>query len=227
MTALDGSTPTTWIAAIALAGSAYLLGGIPWSLLIGKWVKGIDLRQIGSGNLGATNVARNLGGRWAFAVFVLDFAKSAIPVAIAALLFTGGAHDIAQVFTGVAAILGHVYSPYIALRGGKGIATTAGAAAVMNPWCLLVGTIVFFTVGVLTRRVSIGSLAIAAIYPPLVLIFYPGRPLNLAFSIGVSALIILAHRANIRRLVRGEEPKVSWGIFKKDPPPTTSSEPRD
>jgi len=97
----------------------------------------------------------------------------------------------------------------------------------MNPWCLLVGTIVFFTVGVLTRRVSIGSLAIAAIYPPLVLIFYPGRPLNLAFSIGVSALIILAHRANIRRLVRGEEPKVSWGIFKKDPPPTTSSEPRD
>lgn len=220
MTALDGSTPTAWIVCGALVVAAYLLGGIPWSLLMGKWVKGIDLRQIGSGNLGATNVARNLGGWWAAAVFALDFAKSAIPVAVAGLLFTGGAHEPAQVVTGVAAIVGHVYSPYIRFRGGKGIAPTAGVAAVLNPLCLIPGAIIFFAVGIVTRRVSVGSLSIAAAYPPLVLIFYPGRPLNLVFSAGVSALIVFAHRANIGRLIRGEERTVTWGIFKEKPPAT-------
>jgi glycerol-3-phosphate acyltransferase PlsY len=215
---MPGTLTTTQLimAAVALLAGGYLVGGIPWSLLIGKWVKGIDLRTIGSGNLGATNVARSLGGTWAVVVFFLDFAKGALPVAVA-LFFTPAAnHDLLMMSGAVGAVLGHVYSPYIKFRGGKGIAVTAGAAAVANPWCLVVGTVLFFAVAVSSRRVSLGSLTIGLAYPFLVAYFYPGRPVSLAFAIAVCGLVWWSHRANIRRLVSGEEPKVSWGIFKND-----------
>jgi acyl phosphate:glycerol-3-phosphate acyltransferase len=204
------------LVAVALLVSGYAIGGIPWALLIGKWVKGIDLRTVGSGNLGATNVARSLGGTWAVLVFFLDFAKGMLPVAAAVILTPDANHDLLMMAGAVGAVLGHVYSPYIGFRGGKGIAVTAGATAVANPWCLLVGTVLFFAVALSTRRVSVGSLVIGIAYPPLVLLFYPGRPFNLAFSVAVCALVFWSHRANIGRLLRGEEQKVSWGIFKND-----------
>lgn len=201
-----------WV--LFLAAASYLIGGIPWALLVGRWVGKVDLRTVGSGNLGATNVARFLGGPWAVAVFALDFAKGALPVALAGWLTVSRLDDLAMVAAGAAAVLGHVYSPYIAFRGGKGIATTAGVAGVLNPWCLFWGTVAFFVVAITTRRVSLGSLAIAAIYPPLVVWLYPGRPLNLAFALSISLLIVFNHRANIRRLLKGDEPTASWGMFK-------------
>jgi glycerol-3-phosphate acyltransferase PlsY len=214
---MDGSLPATQLAlaAVALLVGGYIVGGIPWALLIGKWVKGVDLRTVGSGNLGATNVARNVGGAWAVAVFFLDFAKGALPVAVATLSPETN-HDLLMMAGAVGAVLGHVYSPYIRFRGGKGIAVTAGAAAVANPLCLIVGTVIFFAVGLSTRRVSLGSLTIGLAYPPLVWFLYPNRPINLAFSFAVCALVFWSHRSNIGRLLRGQEPKVSWGVFKND-----------
>ena len=210
------STSQLAFAALGLLVGGYLLGGIPSSLLIGKWVKGVDLRTIGSGNLGATNVARGLGGTWAVIVFFLDFAKGAVPP-VAALLFAPVANqDLLMIVGATGAILGHVYSPYIRFKGGKGIAVTAGAAAVALPWCLLFGTVLFFAIAVSTRRVSAGSVAIAATFPITAWLFYPGRPAAFAFSIAACVLVLWSHRANIRRLIRGEEPTVTWGIFKDD-----------
>jgi glycerol-3-phosphate acyltransferase PlsY len=199
---------------VALAAIGYFLGGVPFSLIVAKKVAGVDLRKVGSGNLGATNVARNVGGRWAVVVFFLDALKGAVPVAIAMWLAPRHLLDWYLVLGAVSAILGHVYSPYIKFRGGKGVAVTAGAAAVMNPACLIFGAIVFFSVALTSRWVSLGSLVMGLSYPPLVLWLYPGRPLNLIFSCVVTAIIWWSHRANIKRLLAGEEPKASWGIFR-------------
>lgn len=208
------ASPAFWMWLSGLAVLAYLLGGVPWALIVGKRVAGIDLRTIGSGNLGATNVARSLGGRWAVAVFFLDFAKGAVPVALALALAPPAWRDALMVAGALGAILGHLYSPYIKFRGGKGLAVTAGAASVMNPLCFLVGAVIFFAVALSTRWVSVGAMTVGLAYPPLVLLLYPGRPVNLAFSMVVSGVLIWSHRSNIGRLVRGEEPKASWGIFK-------------
>lgn len=206
-------------AAAVFAGVAYLIGGIPWALLIGKWVAHVDLRRVGSGNLGATNVARFLGGKWAVLVFALDFVKGALPVVAAGLLLAPAYREPVQVAAAVGAVLGHVYSPYIGFRGGKGIATSAGVAGGLIPWALLVGTVTFFAVALTSRRVSLGSLAIAVVAVPAVLFFYPGHPFLLVFGIYVSVLVVWKHRSNIGRLLRGEEPKVTWGIFKDEPKP--------
>jgi acyl phosphate:glycerol-3-phosphate acyltransferase len=210
------STTQLVYTAVGLFVFAYLLGGIPWSLLVGKWVKGVDLRTIGSGNLGATNVARSLGGTWAVIVFFLDFAKGAIPPTLVYFFAPAANQDLLMIVGAAGAIVGHVYSPYIKFRGGKGIAVTAGAAAVVLPWCLLFGTVLFFSVALSTRRVSAGSVAIAATFPITAWFFYPDRPVAFAFSIAACILVLWSHRANIVRLVKGEEPKVTWGIFKND-----------
>ena len=215
---MSAGLPTTQlvIVAILLLSGGYLLGGIPWALLIGKWVKGVDLRIIGSGNLGATNVARCLGGTWAVVVFFLDFAKGAVPPLVALLFTPAPNHDLLMIVAAMGAIVGHVYSPYIGFKGGKGIAVTAGAAAVTVPWCLLFGAVLFFAVSLTTRRVSAGSVAIAATFPFTAWFFYPAHPVTFVFAIAVCALVLWSHRTNIARLVRGEEPKVTWGIFKND-----------
>lgn len=209
-----GSTATQIMVVVGLVAAAYLIGGIPVALIVGKKVGGVDLRTVGSGNLGATNVSRVLGGKWAVTVFALDFFKGAISVAVASILMPGAWDEIATMATTAGAVLGHVYSPYIRFKGGKGIAVLAGCAAVLNPWSLLWGTIAFFAVAVSSRRVSLGSLVIGLSYPITVLIYYPGRLLNLAFAVGVCAFIWWSHRSNIRRLLAGQEPKVSWGIFR-------------
>jgi glycerol-3-phosphate acyltransferase PlsY len=202
------------LATTAFAVAAYLIGGIPWSLLIGRWVAGIDLRTVGSGNLGATNVARTLGGRWGVTVFFLDFAKGAVPVLACALTSPMAWHDASLPFVAIAAFMGHLYSPYIGFKGGKGIATAAGAVTMMNPLVVPAEFVLFFAVALTTRYVSAGSIAIAVGYPITVFFLYPGRRVNLVFSFIVAAFVIWRHRANIGRIIRGEESKASWGIFK-------------
>lgn len=199
---------------VATAAFAYLLGGIPWALIIGKRFYGIDLRTKGSGNLGATNVLRVLGAKAAAATFALDVAKGAAAVGFAVLLLPAAQFPLAQewgmIVATMAAILGHSYSPYIAFKGGKGVATAAGAVLVLTPYPWPVLLLTWLLVIVLFRIVSLGSVVIAVEYPLLCLLFYPGNWPILGFAVVAATLVVWRHRANIARIVRGQEPRVSF-----------------
>jgi glycerol-3-phosphate acyltransferase PlsY len=208
----------TWQLAVRLVGAsatAYLLGGIPWALIIGLKFFNIDLRKEGSGNLGATNVFRVLGAKAAAATLLLDMAKGAAAVLVAVLLvpetqFGPLAHEWAMILATMAAILGHSYSPYIKLRGGKGVATAAGALLVLTPYPWPILLLTWLLVIALFRIVSLGSIIIAIEYPLLCLVFYPGDWLLIGFATVAATLVVWRHRANIVRIVRGQEPKVSF-----------------
>lgn len=192
---------------------AYLIGGIPWALIIGKRFYRIDVRQVGSGNLGATNVFRALGAKAAVATLLLDAAKGAAAVGVAYAVFSADselAQQWAMILATMAAILGHSYSPYIRFAGGKGVATAAGALLVLTPqpWPFLLGA--FIILVVLFRIVSLASVIIAIMYPLLCAVFYPGDWLIIGFATVAAALVIWRHRMNIVRIFRGEESKVSF-----------------
>lgn len=202
---------------------AYLLGGVPFGLMVGR-ARGVDVRQEGSGNTGATNVGRVLGRRYFFLVLLLDALKSALPAGVASLLVHLNTQPLDRtpllfalwLGTGVAALLGHVFSPFLGFKGGKGVATALGIALGVFPYMTLPGTValaVFIVVYRLSRYISAGSLAAAVIFPlaylgfALWLDWAPfGRqwPVLLLTSL-MALLIILRHRANIRRLIAGTE----------------------
>ena len=193
-----------------LIAGGYLLGGIPFGLLIGK-AHGVDIRERGSGNIGATNLGRALGKRWAFAAFLLDFAKGLVPVLAAGQLLDEAAErEVVQILAGAASILGHTFSIYLGFTGGKGVATTFGViAAVAFPAAVLAG-MVWSIVYLATRTVSISSLATGTALPLgiwLTDLLYPFPSLapRLVFSIAIACLIFIRHRENISRLLRGEE----------------------
>jgi glycerol-3-phosphate acyltransferase PlsY len=201
------------VAALLVFG--YLVGGVSWSLIIGKRFFNIDVREHGSGNLGATNVFRTLGTKAAIATLLLDAAKGSLAVGFAWWLVPVGAygetaHTWAMIGATMAAIFGHSYSPYIGFRGGKGVATAAGALLVFTPypWPFLLGLCV--VVVALSRMVSLGSVVIAVAYPILCLVFYPGNWTIFGFACVAAGLVIWRHRANIVRIWRREEPKISF-----------------
>jgi acyl phosphate:glycerol-3-phosphate acyltransferase len=208
----------SWELAIRLLASiafAYLAGGIPWALIIGLKFYKIDLRIEGSGNLGATNVLRVLGAKAAAATLALDIAKGAAAVGVAVLLvpvvpFGVLAHEWAMILATMAAILGHSYSPYIKLKGGKGVATAAGALLVLTPYPWPILLLTWLLVIAIFRIVSLGSIVIAIEYPILCLIFYPGDWLLIGFATVAATLVVWRHRANVVRIFRGQEPKVSF-----------------
>lgn len=191
----------------------YVVGGIPWSLIIGLRFHGIDLRQQGSGNLGATNVFRVLGARAAIVTLLLDAGKGAVAVALAALLAPSVWSDDARSWlllaAMAAAVLGHSYSPYIRLRGGKGVATSAGALFVLTPMAAAIELVLFAAMVTTTRIVSLSSVVIAFIYPWLVLVLYPDDTPRRVVAFALAALVIWRHRSNIVRIVRGEESRIS------------------
>lgn len=197
---------------LALALS-YLLGGIPWALVIGKRVYGVDLREQGSGNLGATNVFRVLGVKAAVIVGALDVTKGVAAASLAYALVPPSAgqaaHGWALVGATLAAMLGHAYSPYIGFCGGKSVAVAAGALLVMTPlaWPFLLGT--FILVVLVSKRVSLGSMVIAAEFPVLVLVFYGDDLPFVVFSFAAAALVLWRHRSNMARIARGTEPRIS------------------
>lgn len=186
---------------------AYLLGSIPTSYVLGRSVHGIDLRKHGSGNLGATNAFRILGWRAAVPVIIVDVGKGWIPAALFPLWDGVPALEWSLAY-GAAAILGHVFSLFVAFRGGKGVATSAGVFMALAPWAVLIGGVVWTVVVVLTRTVSLGSLLAAVVLP--IAVFATGEPrLELWLSLALSAFVIYAHRSNIRRLLRGEESRIT------------------
>lgn len=199
---------------------AYLLGSIPFSFIIGKQVKGIDLREFGSGNLGATNVYRTLGPGWGGLCLFLDMAKGALAVALMTLLVANWpAHeatplhlppDLYRIFAGFLASIGHTFSPFVGFRGGKGVATTAGAFAVLEPFPILIALVVFVAVLLASRIVSLASIAAAAVLPIATFFFEyqsttPFSKTLFVFTAIISLWVIFKHRGNIRRLSAGTE----------------------
>ena len=184
--------------------ASYLLGAIPTSYLAGRIFRGIDLREHGSKNLGATNVYRTLGWRYAIPVGLVDIAKGLVPV----LVFAPRVSD-AQLFAlacGAAAILGHVFSVFVRFRGGKGVATAAGVMLGLAPLALGVALAIWLVVLKLSGYVSLASIAAAAGFPLAVyLLERPDQPAILWLDGLVAAAIIWLHRANVRRLLNGTE----------------------
>jgi glycerol-3-phosphate acyltransferase PlsY len=196
-----------WPRGVILLAGAFCLGAIPWGYLIAKATRGIDLRQVGSGGTGATNVLRTLGKGPSIAVFILDFLKGVAAVVIAQGLGFGPWWVAGA---GVAAVAGHCWSPFIAFKGGKGMATGAGAAAALFPPVL---AIVPITVAIvwLSRYVSLGSLTSAILAVVLAVVATATGHLALASAIAIAliALIIVGrHGGNIQRLLRGTERRI-------------------
>ena len=202
--------------------AAYLLGAIPWALIIGKSVYKIDVRTAGSGNLGATNVMRVLGWKAALATLLLDIGKGAVAVLLAgaivpAAVYGPAAHEWTMLGATLVAIGGHSFSPYIGFKGGKGVATGAGTLLVLlwgtPSWLIMLLT--FAIVIAATRMVSLGSVLVAIEFPLLMLRFYPGDWPLFILAVVAAGLVLFRHSANIRRIFKGQEPKVS---FKQEPP---------
>lgn len=188
----------------ALVLAAYMAGSIPSSFIVGKLFHGIDLRQHGSGNLGATNAFRVMGVKSALPVVFADVGKGFVPVWLFPTLVEAGfGWTLAYA---AAAILGHMFSVWVGFRGGKGIATSAGAFLGLAPWAVLGGLLVWCLVTFPTGFVSVGSIVTAAVLPVLVALTpHAGGQGLVWFAVGLAAVVIWAHRANIRRLMRGEE----------------------
>lgn len=188
----------------AFLGLSYLLGAVPTSYWVGRVFHGLDLREHGSGNLGATNALRVLGWRSAVPVVVVDVAKGWVPVALFAA-WAGVGFGWALAY-GTAAILGHMFSVWVRFKGGKGMATSAGAFLALAPWAVLGGFIVWLALTVPTGYVSLGSIG-AAISLPVLIVFTPheGGDTLVGFSSTLAVFVVWKHRSNIRRLLRGEE----------------------
>lgn len=183
--------------------ASYLLGAIPTSLWVVRAVKGIDLRTVGSGNLGATNLYRLLGFRYAVPVGIFDALKGAVPVAFigpwAGLGLTG------SLLLGVAAVIGHAFPVFANFKGGKGVATGSGIVLGLAPWAFLITLVVWAVSVKLSGYVSLGSVLAAAALPPAVWFLHPDRRALVWWFAALSLAIIWLHRANIRRLLNGTE----------------------
>ncbi len=194
----------TWIVAVAVG---YLLGGIPVGLIVGKATKGIDIRQYGSGKVGATNTLRTLGWGPSAAVLLLDMTKAVLAVELARMV---GAPPLFQALAGLAAVVGHCWSAYIGFNGGRGVAASLGSSLVISPIAGLVGLAVFGLVTWRTRYVSLGSLSGAIVGSIVILAqaalgYLPPGYAALAIA---AVLVVVRHLDNIERLRAGTERKL-------------------
>jgi glycerol-3-phosphate acyltransferase PlsY len=206
---------------------SYLIGSVPNSIIISKLVRGIDIREHGSGNAGGTNVMRVLGWKYGLLVIFLDALKGAIAVVIISRLFYGPLpfenvspfddFTLVQIIAGMSAVIGHIWTVFAGFKGGKGIATALGMLLTLITIDMLIAVGIFALVVLISRYVSLGSI-IAAISVPSTLfirenLFHvdiPGYSTLLPFIIGVSVLVIFTHRKNLARLINGSENKISF-----------------
>jgi glycerol-3-phosphate acyltransferase PlsY len=188
--------------------TAYLLGAIPFGRLIARRVAHIDITQRGSGNIGATNVARELGIVWGVVTLMLDMLKGFLPVFLYARYFLQAGFEFETCLSaiGVSALLGHQFSIFMGFRGGKGVATAIGIYLAVSPLACLTAVIIFILTVYMWDFVSLGSMLAAILMPVLLAFFGTSQPL-VTSSIIVAALICFAHKGNIKRLFKGKERK--------------------
>jgi len=195
--------------------AAYLLGSIPTSVWIGKWFRGIDVRDYGSGNAGATNTMRVLGVTLGIPVVIIDIAKGFIAVQLSFIHpgFLNLFPDIVvlQLVLGAFAVLGHIYPVFAGFRGGKGVATLFGVILAVQPGITFMAIGVFLIVLLIGKIVSVSSMVAGISFPVFLFLFYPQSPLSLKiFSVAVAILLLYTHRTNIRRLLKKEEPRATF-----------------
>jgi glycerol-3-phosphate acyltransferase PlsY len=202
--------PSAWIVVLL----AYLVGAIPFGLLIAKRVAGIDLRTFGSGNIGTSNAVRAMGRRWGFVVFSLDFLKGFLPVLACHGLVGDHAETVPllQVLTGTAAVIGHCFPIYLGFRGGKGVATGCGAIIAIDYRVFLCGGIVWVVTRFATRYAGLASIMKGITFPLAVLTldYFQGQTRRelLVGSLLLTLLILVRHRSNMRRMLQGTEPHI-------------------
>ncbi len=200
-----------WWALLACGVIGYLLGSIPFGLLAGRFARGIDIREYGSGKTGFTNVLRTVGARWGIVVLIADLAKGVVPVVIARLVSD---EPSVLAVAGMAAAVGHDWPVFARFEGGRGVATSFGAALAMNP--IAAAALLPFGIGLVavTRLMSLMSVVMG---PVLAIVFIALAALDLqpwayaAYASAAAVMLLVLHRENISRLLAGTEPKLGQG----------------
>jgi glycerol-3-phosphate acyltransferase PlsY len=199
---------------LAIAALSYLLGSIPFGYLLVRLIRGEDVRRSGSGNIGATNVARKSRALGVLTL-LLDAAKGILAVQLTVVICRFPEHETrlyrAMALSALLAIVGHMFPVWLGFRGGKGVATALGAFFRFNAVSVLVAFIIFLIVVLVSRRVSLGSIITAALFPVIASFFLPRDALTLGLISAAAVLIIIRHHQNIRRLLAGQEPRFSLG----------------
>ena len=199
---------------VGVLGS-YLVGSIPFGYLAGK-IRGIDIRTVGSGNIGATNVLRVLGKQYGYPVFLLDFLKGFAAVKISMLIATDARQEWISpetfaILAAIAAVIGHSFPVWLKFHGGKGVATSAGALFSLMPLATVVAVVIWATVFCLTRYVSVASTVSAATLPLVILVMTLLKQIhgNALFysSLAIAAIVVWRHHSNLSRLMHGNEPR--------------------
>lgn len=203
------------LALVLTLAIGYVCGSLPFGLWVGLATRHVDVRTLGSGNLGATNVYRSLGPAAGITTLILDMTKGALPALLLprsslGAVFPGGAEWCA-IAAGVAAVIGHAWTFLASFRGGKGVATAGGVMLALAPLATLIGLGVFVLVVSVTRYISLGSVVSAALFPLIVALCTSGGARSPVFALTVvlALVIIVRHRSNLGRLRRGEERRFS------------------
>lgn len=206
----------TWLAFVVCTGAGYVSGSLPFGLWLGRLFRGLDVRTLGSGNLGATNVYRTLGPGLGVATLVLDALKGALPVwlvpgTLLGMTYPGGP-EWCRVAVGAAAVIGHMWTFLARFRGGKGVATTAGVLLALAPLAFAAFLGVFVLAVAITRYVSVGSVLGAVAFAVTLAVRNTAgwRSPTVWLGVVLAALVVVRHRENLRRLARGEERRFSF-----------------
>jgi len=203
------------LAGTLLVVVSYLVGSIPFGMIVARMSgRGVDLRKVGSGNIGATNVARTLGKGAGALTLLLDAGKAVFALTLASLVMGGSSHGWLSL-AGGAVFLGHVFPVYLRFKGGKGVATALGIVAFLSPVTVLVLLALFAAVVYFTRYISLGSLC-AAVGLPVMMAVLEGPRSFLNLSLLIAFVVFYTHRENIHRLLAGEEPRFGTSRKEKD-----------